>query len=59
MNCTGTLEARFGIIENRVVVISTRSVEDLSPAEVSRLITIVGTIADDNDEILQSQFGNG
>ncbi|MDB9372278.1 YbjN domain-containing protein [Nodularia sphaerocarpa] len=57
MNCSNTLEARFGIIENRVVVISTRTLEDLSPAEVSRLVTIVATIADDNDEILQSQFG--
>jgi hypothetical protein len=57
MNCSSTLEARFGIIENRVVVISTRTLEDLSPAEVSRLVTIVATIADDNDEVLQSQFG--
>ncbi|MEA5557145.1 YbjN domain-containing protein [Nodularia spumigena] len=57
MNCSKTLEARFGIIENRVVVISTRTLEDLSPAEVSRLVTIVATIADDNDEILQSQYG--
>ncbi|MBW4556771.1 MAG: YbjN domain-containing protein [Trichormus sp. ATA11-4-KO1] len=58
MNCSNTLEARFGIIENRVVVISTRTLEELSPAEVSRLITIVATIADENDEVLQSQFGS-
>ena len=57
MNCSGTLEARFGIIENQVVVITTRTLEDLSAAEVSRLITIVATIADDNDEDLQSKFG--
>lgn len=57
MNCSNTLEARFGIIENRVVVISTRTLEDLSPAEVSRLVTIVATIADDHDEVLQSQYG--
>ena len=57
MNCSATLEARFGIVENQVVVISTRTLEDLSPAEVSRLITIVATIADDNDEELQSKFG--
>ena len=57
MNCSSTLEARFGIIENRVVVISTRTLEDLSPAEVSRLVTIVATIADDHDEVLQSQYG--
>ncbi|WP_414528707.1 YbjN domain-containing protein [Nodularia chucula] len=57
MNCSSTLEARFGIIDNRVVVISTRTLEDLSPAEVSRLVTIVATIADENDEVLQSQYG--
>mgnify|MGYP001796640147 CR=1 FL=1 len=58
MNCSSTLEARFGIVENQVVVISTRTLEDLSPAEASRLITIVATIADDNDEDLQSKFGS-
>ena len=57
MNCSSTLEARFGIVENQVVVISTRILEDLSPAEASRLITIVATIADDNDEDLQAKFG--
>ncbi|MBD2386509.1 YbjN domain-containing protein [Cylindrospermum sp. FACHB-282] len=57
LNCSSTLEARFGIIENQVVVISTRTLAELSPGEVSRLITIVATIADDHDEALQSEFG--
>lgn len=57
MNCSGTLEARFGIIDDQVVVITKRTLHDLSAAEVSRLITIVATIADDNDEDLQSKFG--
>ncbi|MBE9208740.1 YbjN domain-containing protein [Nostoc sp. LEGE 06077] len=57
MNCSSTFEARFGIIENKVVVISTRTLAELSPGEVSRLITIVATIADNNDEALQSKFG--
>ncbi|MEH2260721.1 YbjN domain-containing protein [Nostoc sp.] len=57
LNCSSTFEARFGIIENRVVVISTRTLAELSPGEVSRLITIVATIADNNDEALQSEFG--
>lgn len=57
MNCSSTFEARFGIIENKVVVISTRTLAELSPGEVSRLITIVATIADNNDEALQSEFG--
>ncbi len=57
LNCSSTLEARFGIIDNQVVVISTRTLAELSPGEVSRLITIVATIADNNDEALQSEFG--
>ena len=57
LNCSSTFEARFGIIENRVVVISTRTLAELSPGEVSRLITIVATIADNNDEDLQTEFG--
>jgi Putative bacterial sensory transduction regulator len=57
LNCSSTFEARFGIIENRVVVISTRTLAELSAGEVSRLITIVATIADNNDEALQTEFG--
>jgi hypothetical protein len=58
-NCASTFEARFGIIENQVVVISTRTLAELSPGEVSRLITIVATIADNNDELLQAEYGSG
>ncbi|MBU7583910.1 MAG: YbjN domain-containing protein [Nostoc sp. TH1S01] len=57
MNCSSTFEARFGIIEDQVVVISTRTLAELSPGEVSRLITVVATIADNNDEVLKSEFG--
>ena len=57
MNCSSTFEARFGIIENQVVVISTRTLADLSASEVSRLITVVASIADNNDDTLQSEFG--
>jgi hypothetical protein len=57
-NCTSTFEARYGIIENQVVVISTRTLAELSPREVSRIITIVATIADDNDELLASEFAS-
>ncbi|BAT53505.1 hypothetical protein NOS3756_24660 [Nostoc sp. NIES-3756] len=57
LNCSGTFEARFGIIDNQVVVISIRTLAEISPGEVSRLITIVATVADNNDEALQSEFG--
>ncbi|MBD2569591.1 YbjN domain-containing protein [Anabaena lutea] len=57
LNCTSTFEARFGIIENQIVVISSRTLAELSPSEVSRIITIVATIADNNDEELAAEFG--
>ncbi|OKH35258.1 YbjN domain-containing protein [[Phormidium ambiguum] IAM M-71] len=56
MNGTETLESRFAIIEDQVVVISTRTVAELSPGEISRAITIVATIADNNDEALREKF---
>ena len=57
MNCSETLEARFGISGNRVIVISSRILQDISPAEISRLMTIVATIADDSDDPLAAEFG--
>lgn len=56
MNGTETFESRFAIVEDQIVVISTRTVAELSPGEISRAITIVATIADNNDETLQAQF---
>lgn len=57
LNWSGTLEARFAILQNEVVVLSTRSLADLSPGEISRAITLVATIADEQDEPLQAEFG--
>jgi Putative bacterial sensory transduction regulator len=57
MNWTDTFEARFGIVEDRVIVLASRTVAELSPGEISRAITIVATIADDNDDALQAEFG--
>ncbi len=57
MNWMGTFEACFGIFNQQVVVLSSRTVAELSPGEISRLITIVASIADDNDESLQAEFG--
>lgn len=57
MNCGETLEACFGISGKQVLVLASRILQDISPAEISRLITIVATIADDNDEALQQEFG--
>lgn len=57
MNWSNTFEACFGIFDDQIVTLSTRTLAELSPGEISRIITVVATIADDNDEALQSQFG--
>mgnify|MGYP003572035431 CR=1 FL=1 len=57
MNWTGTFEARYAIVDNQVVVLASRTVDDLSPVEISRAITIVATLADDSDEPLMEEFG--
>jgi hypothetical protein len=57
MNWLATFEAHFAIVNSQVAVVSSRTVAELSPGEISRLITIVATIADDNDDALQSEFG--
>lgn len=56
-NWSNTFEACFGILNDQVVVLSTRTVAELSPSEISRIITVVATIADENDDALQSEFG--
>jgi hypothetical protein len=58
MNWSDTFEARFGILGEEVVVLSSRTLADLSPTEISRIMTIVATIADDVDEPLQAEYGN-
>lgn len=57
MNWLNTFEARFGIVDNQVIVLTTRTVAELSPGEISRAITLVASIADENDENLQAEFG--
>lgn len=55
-NAVDTFEARYAIQNDQVLVLASRSVEDLSPSEISRIITIVAAIADDNDEFLEENF---
>ena len=57
MNWMNTFEAHFGIFNNQITVLSSRTVAELSPGEISRLITIVATIADENDDALRAEFG--
>ncbi|EDZ93834.1 MAG: YbjN domain-containing protein [Limnospira sp. PMC 1291.21] len=57
MNWLSTFESHFAITNNQVVVLTTRTLAGITPGEISRAITIVATIADDNDDILIEEFG--
>jgi Putative bacterial sensory transduction regulator len=56
MNASETFESHFSIVDNQVVVLSSRTVAELTPGEISRYITVVATIADDNDDKLAADF---
>jgi len=56
LNWLSTFEAHFSIFNQQVVAVTSRSVADLSPGEISHLITLVATIADDHDDGLQAEF---
>lgn len=53
-----TLEARFSIWNDQVVLNHFRTLEGITAAEISRAITIVATLADEYDEPLIEEFGN-
>ena len=57
MNWLSTYESHFAIVDSQIVVVSTRTLAELSPGEISRAITVVATIADDYDDALQAEFG--
>lgn len=57
MNWNGTFETCYSIFNNQIVICTQRTIDDLSPAEISRAITLVATIADQNKEELQTTYG--
>ncbi|MEL6493989.1 MAG: YbjN domain-containing protein [Cyanobacteria bacterium J06623_7] len=57
MNWTGTFETCFSIFDNKVMISAQRTVADMYPGEISRLITLVADLSDDNDEALKEEFG--
>ena len=57
MNWTGTFETCFSIFDNKVMISAQRTVADMYPGEISRLITLVANLADDNDDLLKEEFG--
>jgi hypothetical protein len=56
LNWQNTFESQFASFNQEIVVVASRSLADLSAGEISRLITVVATIADDYDEPLQNQY---
>ncbi len=58
MNWSGTFETCFSIFDNQVVISSQRTIADLYPSEISRIITLVASIANENDHALITEYGN-
>ncbi|MEL6500441.1 MAG: YbjN domain-containing protein [Cyanobacteria bacterium J06623_1] len=56
MNWTGTFETCFSIYDSKVMISAQRTVADMYPGEISRLITLVANLADDNDDALKEEF---
>ena len=56
LNCGSTFEASFGLLDDSVVVFASRTLKDINPSEISRLMTIVASIADENDEELLKDY---
>ena len=56
LNCGETFEACFGISNQEVLVLASRIMADINPGEISRLMTIVATIADEKDDVLQKKY---
>jgi hypothetical protein len=56
LNWSGTFETCFSIFNNQIVVSTQRTADNLSPAEISRAITLVATIADEYDELLKAEY---
>ena len=56
MNCGETFEACFGISNQEVLILASRILADINPGEISRLMTIVATIADEIDDVLKEKY---
>lgn len=56
LNWSGTLETCFALFNDQVVVMLQRTVADLSAGEISRAITLVATLADENNDSLRAEF---
>ncbi len=56
-NWGDTFEARFSLWNEQIILNYMRTLEDLSPTEISRAITLVATLADEYDESLAEQYG--
>jgi hypothetical protein len=57
MNWTGTFETCFSIHDHKVMISAQRTVAEMHPGEISRLITLVANLADDHDDLLKDEFG--
>ncbi|MEM6252620.1 MAG: YbjN domain-containing protein [Cyanobacteria bacterium P01_D01_bin.156] len=56
MNCGATLEACFGISNQDVLILASRTLADINPGEIARLMTIVASLADEKDDDLIEKY---
>ncbi len=57
-NWSETLEARFCVWNEQVILNHTRSLDGLNVSEITRAITVVATLADEYDEPLAAEFNS-
>jgi hypothetical protein len=57
LNAAGLANAAFGLVNERVVVVSERPTKDLQAAEVNQMIVHLAAVADTYDDRLVKTFG--
>jgi type III secretion system-like peptide-binding chaperone len=57
MNAGGLANASFGLLNDKVVVVSERPAENLDPGEVEQIVRHLSAVADTYDDRLVKEFG--
>ncbi|MBC7881369.1 MAG: YbjN domain-containing protein [Anaerolineae bacterium] len=56
-NWLETWESRFALREDEIVLHTVRTLDSIDPAEISRAITIIASLADEYDEEILQEYG--
>ncbi len=57
LNATDLPGVAFGIVKNEIVLVAERGVSGLDRSEVEEMLTIIGHLADQYDDLLVREFG--